>query len=163
MTLRNQNFEKMPQQELKNYIITFLSNHNTCVLATCYDNIPRATPLEYRSKGITLYFVGEPGIKLKNLATNPQVSVGIYMPYTGFDSAKGAQITGKAKIIPKGTKEFNESLEAYQWEKTAKEFHLQEFPQSLQMIRVDPLKVELADMSLKKKGFSPRQVLLLEY
>jgi len=162
MALRNQHFEKMPEQELKNYITHFLSEQNMCVLATCCGDIPRATPLEYRSKGISLYFVGEPGIKLKNLATNPRVSVGIYMPYTGFDSAKGAQITGKAKIIPKATEEFDESLEAYQWEKTAEEFHLQEFPPSLQLIRVDPSKVELVDMSLKKKGFTPRQILLME-
>jgi len=131
-----------------------------CVLATCQDNIPRATPLEYRSKGVKLYFVGEPGLKLKNLANNQNVSIGIFMPYTGWDSAKGAQITGKAITISRNAQEFNESLEAYQWERTAKEFNLKEFPESLRLIRVDPSKFELTDMSLKKKGFSPRQVLV---
>ena len=63
------------------------------------DGLPRATPIEYHSKGITLYFVGEPGTKLKNIANNPNVSIGIFLPYTGWDSAKGAQITGRAKII----------------------------------------------------------------
>ncbi len=161
MSLRNQPPKAMPHKELENYIAHFLSENNMCVLSTCYENIPRATPLEYRSKGIKLYFVGEPGIKLKNLASNQNVSIGIYLPYTGWESAKGAQITGKAKIISRNSEEFNESLEAYQWEKTAKEFNLQEFPESLQIIRVDPSKVELTDMSLKKKGFSPRQILVI--
>jgi hypothetical protein len=46
--------------------------------------------------------------------------------------------------------EFNESIEAYQWEKTAKELNLLEFPGSPTLIRVDPSKVELTDTSLKK-------------
>ena len=76
-------------------------------------------------------------------------------------SAKGAQITGKATVIQRDAEEFKDGLEAYQWEKTAKEFDLQEFPKSLELIRVDPSKVELTDMSLKKKGYSPRQIWVL--
>lgn len=161
MSLDNQPTKAMSHQELENYVAQFLSENNMCVLSTCHGDIPRATPLEYRSKGIKLYFVGEPGIKLKNIARNQNVSIGIYLPYTEWDSAKGAQITGKAKIISRNSEEFNESLEAYQWEKTAKEFNLQEFPESLTLIRVDASKVELTDISLKKKGYSPRQVLVI--
>jgi nitroimidazol reductase NimA-like FMN-containing flavoprotein (pyridoxamine 5'-phosphate oxidase superfamily) len=162
MSIRNQPTKTMPNRELENYVVQFLSENNMCVLATCYNDIPRATPIEYHAKGITLYFVGETGTKIKNLASNQNVSVGIYLPYTGWDSAKGAQITGKATIIPRNTVEFKKSLEAYQWEKTAKEFNLQEFPKSLQIVRFDPSKVELIDMSLKEKGYSPRQVLIVE-
>jgi nitroimidazol reductase NimA-like FMN-containing flavoprotein (pyridoxamine 5'-phosphate oxidase superfamily) len=152
----------MPHQELEKYVKQFLSENNMCVLATCSKNVPRATPLEYHCKGFALYFAGEPGIKIKNLSKNQNVSVGIYLPYTGWDSVKGAQITGKATLIPKNTKEFTDSLDAYQWEETAKEFNLQEFPKQLTLIRFDPSKVELLDMSLKKKGYRPRQVLLIE-
>lgn len=151
----------LPQQELEKYIAEFLKQNNMCVLATCSNDIPRATPIEYRSKGTALYFVGEQGTKLKNITNNPNVSIGIYFPYTGMDSAKGAQITGKASIIQRDAEEFKDGLEAYQWEKTAKEFHVQEFPKSLELIRVDPSKVELIDMSLKKKGYSPRQIWVL--
>jgi hypothetical protein len=130
-----------------------------CVLATCLGDVPRATPIEYRSKGLVMFFAGEPGVKIKNLAGNPNVSVGVYYPYTGMDTVKGAQITGKAKLVKKDTPEFSESLQDYQWEKTAKQFGLSEFPKTLQLIRVDPTKIEFIDMSLKKKGYSPRQVL----
>ena len=62
---------------------------------------------------------------------NPNVSIGIFLPYTGWDSAKGAQITGKAKIISReNSTEFNEGLAAYQWEKTAKELGLKTFPET---------------------------------
>ena len=62
----------MPQQELEKYIAEFLKQNNMCVLATCNDDIPRATPIEYRSKGTALYFVGEQGTKLKNISKQPQ-------------------------------------------------------------------------------------------
>src|SRR5512136_2554065 len=119
---RDQTFVKkfVPTKVLEERIIEFLKEQNMCVLATCDDGLPRATPIEYHSKGITIYFVGEPGKKLENIKKNPNVSIGIFLPYTGWDSAKGAQITGKAKIISReNSTEFNEGLAAYQWEKTA--------------------------------------------
>jgi general stress protein 26 len=149
----------MPQSELEAYLVEFLTQNNMCVLATCKGDVPRATPIEYRSKGLTLYLAGETGEKLKNIAYNQNVSVGIYYPYTGFESAKGVQITGKASILSSGTPEFEAGLTAYQWEKTAKEFGLKYFPASLALIRIDPVQIELVDASLKKKGYSPRQSL----
>jgi hypothetical protein len=34
----------LPKEDLKRRIIEFLENTNMCVLATCSDNVPRATP-----------------------------------------------------------------------------------------------------------------------
>lgn len=149
----------MPEHELEAYLVEFLKENNMCVLATSKGDKPRATPIEYRSMGLTLYLAGEIGEKLENIAYNPNVSVGIYYPYTGFESAKGAQVTGKATILASGTEEFTLGLAAYQWEKTAREFGLKAFPASLSLIRVDPAKIELVDASLKKKGYSARQIL----
>ena len=158
----DQTFVEMPAKVLEARIIGFLKEQNMCVLATCGDGLPRATPIEYHPKGITLYFVGEPGTKLKNITNNPNVSIGIFLPYTGWDSAKGAQITGTAKIISREElDEFREGLEAYQWEKTATQFNMKEFPKTVELIRVDPKKIEYVDISLKKIGYSPRQTLEL--
>jgi predicted pyridoxine 5'-phosphate oxidase superfamily flavin-nucleotide-binding protein len=152
----------MSARVLGERIIQFLKEQNMCVLATCSNGVPRATPIEYHSKGLTMYFVGEPGKKLNNIKNNPNVSIGIFLPYTGWDSAKGAQITGKAKIIlRKNFDEFKEGLEAYQWEKTAREIGIKVFPSSVELVRVDPEKIEFIDMSLKKMGYSPRQTLNL--
>jgi nitroimidazol reductase NimA-like FMN-containing flavoprotein (pyridoxamine 5'-phosphate oxidase superfamily) len=148
-------------KDLEKRIIQFLKKQNMCVLATCGDNVPRATPIEYHSKGLTIYFVGEPGIKLENIKKNPNVSIGVFLQYLGWDSAKGAQITGKAKILfRENSTEFKEGLVAYQWEKTAKELGLKTFPETgVELVKVEPEKIEFIDMSLKKIGFSPRQTL----
>jgi nitroimidazol reductase NimA-like FMN-containing flavoprotein (pyridoxamine 5'-phosphate oxidase superfamily) len=148
-------------KDLEKRIIQFLKKQNMCVIATCGDNVPRATPVEYHSKGTTIYFVGEPGTKLENIKKNPNVSIGVFLPYTGWDSAKGAQITGKAKIIfRENLTEFKEGLAAYQWEKTAKELGLKTFPETgVELVKVEPEKIEFIDMSLKKFGYSPRQTL----
>ena len=152
--------KSMPAKVLEERIIEFLKEQNMCVLATCGDGLPRATPIEYHSKGITIYFVGEPGEKIKNITDNPNVSIGIFFPYTGWDSAKGAQITGRAKIISRQDLDgFREGLEAYQWENTAKQLNITEFPKTVDLVRVDPEKIEFIDMSLKKMGYSPRQTL----
>jgi uncharacterized pyridoxamine 5'-phosphate oxidase family protein len=160
---RDQTFVKksMSTKVLEERIIEFLKEQNMCVLATCGNGLPRATPIEYHSKGITIYFVGEPGTKLENMKKNPNVSIGVFLPYIGWDSAKGAQITGKAKIIfRENSTEFKEGLAAYQWEKTAKELGLKTFPETgVELVKVEPEKIEFIDMSLKKIGFSPRQTL----
>jgi len=132
-----------------------------CVLATCGDNVPRATPLEYHSKGIKIYFVSEPGTKLESMKRNPNVCLGIFFPYNGWDSAKGVQITGKAKIISReNSTEFKKSVAAHQWKKTAKKLGLKTFPKNgVELAKVEPAKIEFIDMSLKRIGFSPRQTL----
>jgi nitroimidazol reductase NimA-like FMN-containing flavoprotein (pyridoxamine 5'-phosphate oxidase superfamily) len=153
--------KSMQTKVLEEHIIEFLKEQNMCVLATCGNRFPRATPIEYHSKGITIYFVGEPGIKLENIKKNPNVSIGVFLQYTGWDSAKGAQITGKAKIISReNSTEFKEGLAAYKWEKTAKELGLKTFPQTgVELVKVEPEKIEFIDMSLKKIGYSSRQTL----
>ena len=48
------------------------THHRTClVLATCYKNIPRATPLEFFNEGLTLYVFAEPSTKIANISTTP--------------------------------------------------------------------------------------------
>lgn len=107
-----------------------------------------------------MYFVGEPGTKLKNIKNNPNVSIGIFLPYVGWDSAKGAQVTGKAKIISKkNAAEFKEGLAAYEWEKAARELGINTFPETVKLVKVEPKKIEFIDMSLKKMGYTPRQTL----
>jgi hypothetical protein len=154
--------KELPAKELRTRIARFLESTNMCLLATCSDNIPSATPIEYHSEGLSIYFVGEPGTKLKNIANNPCVSVGVFLPYTGWDSAKRAQITGLAKILSgDNSDEFKQGLKAYRWEKAAKELGITEFPKTVELIKLEPKKIEFVDMSLKKLGYSPRQILCL--
>jgi uncharacterized protein (UPF0276 family) len=149
--------KELPVEDLRKRIVQFLESTNMCVLATCGSNIPRATPIEYHSDGLSIYFVGEPGIKLKNIADNPNVSVGVFLPYTGWDSAKGAQITGVAKIISRDNRvEFEQGLEVCRWEKISRELGIVEFPKTVELVKVEARKIEFVDMSLKKLGFRAR-------
>lgn len=152
--------KKLGTKELRLRIAQFLESTNMCVLATCSGGIPRATPIEYHSDGLNIYLVGEPGIKIKNIVNNPNISVGVFLPYTGWDSARGAQITGLAKIISReNSDEFKQGLKSYKWEKAAEELGIKEFPKTIKLIKVEPKKIEFVDMSLKKLGYSARQIL----
>ena len=149
----------MPKDELEQYIVEFLKTQNVCVLATCKDNIPRATPLEFYSRGTTLYVMPEEGQKMENIMQNPLVSVGIFAPYTGWLSLKGVQITGEATIITKeNTEEFSDGLSIYQWQKSAKEIGLKELPETFRLMKIRAHAIELLDISLKTKGYAPRQL-----
>lgn len=102
--------KKLTHDELKKRIIKFLEEHKICTLASCSDNIPRSTPVRYRSKGLTLYILTEGGMKVKNIMKNPHVSVSLYGDYSGFQSVKGLQVWGRAEIIdPENRERYREA------------------------------------------------------
>ena len=99
VTILKGKIKRLPQEELKERIISFLQEQKICTLATCAQNIPRSTPVRYRSRGLTLYILTEGGGKVKNIKDNPQVSVSMVGEYSGFQSVTGLQVWGKAVII----------------------------------------------------------------
>ncbi len=156
--IRTKTTKAMPEDELRNHIIEFLKTQNMCVLSTCKDNVPRATPMEYYSKDLTLYTMPEEGQKLVNLRENPLVSVGIFAPYTGWLSVRGVQISGEVSLITRdNVEEFRDGVSVYQWQKSAREIGMQELPESFRLLKVEPYSVEMLDISLKTKGYAPRQ------
>ena len=90
---------RLSKEQLKKEIIKFLEENKICTIATCVNNIPRSTPVRYRSKNMTIYIFTEGGAKLKNIMENPNVSVSLYGDYSGFESVKGLQMWGMADII----------------------------------------------------------------
>lgn len=85
--------------ELRTRVEKFLSNNCIGTLATCSDNIPRATPVRYRSRGLTLYVLTEGGGKVYNIQCNADVGFSVYGNYSGFKTVRGLQIWGQAQII----------------------------------------------------------------
>ena len=62
------------KQKIKQYI----QDKNVCVIATCFENEPRVSTVNYVSDGFTLYIVtSRKSIKCKNIKANPNVSVAI--------------------------------------------------------------------------------------
>ena len=47
----------MPREQLEAHLTEFIHSHNVCTIATCSDNIPRATALEYEAEGMVLYIL----------------------------------------------------------------------------------------------------------
>jgi nitroimidazol reductase NimA-like FMN-containing flavoprotein (pyridoxamine 5'-phosphate oxidase superfamily) len=69
------------------------------VLATVKDNVPRTTPVDFFSDGLTIWIAGEPGFKIRNIRSNPRVAVGVYHPMDHSKLNRSLQVQGKAKLI----------------------------------------------------------------
>ncbi len=108
----------IPREELEKEILEFLDStsgkvdpnpgphgcgliHRNClVLATSYEDEPRATPLEFFNEGLTIYIIAEPGGKIANIKRNPRVCAAIYeQPLDHSKTQSSMQIWGKAELI----------------------------------------------------------------
>ncbi len=77
-----------------------LIHKKALVLATCANNKPRATTLEFFNEGLTIYILGEPGGKIANIKRNPVVSAVVYeQPLDHSKVQKHLQIFGDAELI----------------------------------------------------------------
>ena len=111
-------YEEISREELEKEILEFLDNtccipdtnpgphscgtiHRTSlVLATSYNDEPRATPLEFFNEGFTLYVFGEPGGKIANIKRNSKVCAAIYQqPLDHSKVQRSLQIWGTAELI----------------------------------------------------------------
>ena len=150
---------RMPRKALEARIVKFLKGRNMCVLATASGDVPRATPLEFHADGMTLYMLVEAGRKIENIRANPNVSVGVHGPYTGWLSIRGAQISGVAKLLTVADgEEFVRAAKAYPWQKYAREVGLEMLPANARFLKVEAAVVEFVDMSLKLEGYASNQV-----
>jgi len=157
---------KLPEDKLKERILNFLKEQTMCVIATCKDNVPRATPLEYFSEGTTLYIAPDPGTKLVNIAANPKVSIGIYnyvhpdWPAGDWKRTKGVQISGEAKLLTPDDPEYAHAIEVYNWEPFFKALGrtLADGPKPERMIKVEAKKIEYREGALMLEGYASGQV-----
>ena len=96
--------EHMEPEEFESMMAEFLGNHNVLHLATCKNNEPRCTPLEYFSVGLDAHVFSEGGGKIVNIKNNPLVSFGISDPFDPLDdffASSGLQVWGTASIFRK--------------------------------------------------------------
>ncbi len=110
--------EEMSRGQLEKEIIEFLDTtsgltdpnpgphgcgtiHRTSlVLATSYEDVPRATPLEFFNEGLTIFIFSEPGGKIANIKRNPNVCAAIYeQPLTHSKTQRSIQIWGEAELL----------------------------------------------------------------
>jgi len=96
--------DSISEEDFLKVISDYLSSHNVLHLATCRNNEPRCTALEYFNNGLTVHVFSEGGGKIANLNANPQVSYTIADPYSpgeDFFGAVGLQVWGAATVFKK--------------------------------------------------------------
>ena len=148
---------ELSRSEIERLIIELMGSCPLCVVATCSDNIPRASTVEFFPVGTTLYILTEGGKKLENIKQNPHVSIAINAAFTGWSDVKGLQITGTAEIGEEGSSIFKEGIQAYKRRRRLKSAALPDF---MNVIKVKPSKMEYLDTALEGKGFKVRQTLI---
>jgi len=134
-------------------LLTFLKEQNVLHLCTCRNNLPRATPLEYRLLGLTFFILSEGGGKFNNLKVNKNVSFSIAAPYDSnkdFWGAKGLQAWGKAKVYsmktnPRRFKDVLKKIKAYE---TMKKMGMEELPSQFnyRVIEITPDRINYGNL-----------------
>ena len=157
---------KLPDDELKERVLGFLKEQTMCTIATCRENVPRATSLEYFSEGTTLYMAPDPGTKLVNIAANPRISVSIFndvdpdWPGGAWKRTKGVQITGEAKLLTPDDPEYAHAMKVYNWEPFLKALgrNKDDALKPEKMIKVEAKKIEYREGALMLEGYASAQV-----
>jgi len=147
----------MPRDQLEAHLIEFIHSHNVCTIATCKDNIPRATGLEYEAEGAALYILIGPGRKGENLKANPQISASIHDPLHGWQTVKGLQITGQPVLLTSADAEYPEAWTIFNRANQGKE-NWDVPPPNFTILKIVPEKMELLEVALKAQGFKVKQV-----
>ncbi len=136
--------QKLSEDELKDELLAYLKECNILTLATCSNDIPRATVLEYRNDGFIIYIGSEGGGKFANLKVNPNISFTITSPYTTFFSCRGIQGWGKAEVYDEGTAEFDDGMNVIKPERALAELGMKEMPSVFRrrVIKIIPDKIK---------------------
>ncbi|NUT34721.1 MAG: pyridoxamine 5'-phosphate oxidase family protein [Hamadaea sp.] len=151
--------KRLDRDLLEERILNLLSAQNMCVLATTGPDGPLATPVRYYALGFAVMFTAAPrSPKMRNIAADPRVSVGLFAPLVGLASSRGAQLFGVARVLGADDPERAGYWEAFRWENEHAERG-----RSLAEPPVDPLVVIEAERIvytehwLRKDGYAPRQ------
>ena len=132
---------------VKQEIVNYLKKNRYCVLCTCSENSPRATPVRYWSDDVKIIIYSEKyTAKFKLLEKNSNVSLAIYSTRSPL---KGLQLWGKAEVINSG----DERHDMYLPPQIKKNPKLQGVKKVLDLIQITPNKIVMLDQSKKGNCF----------
>ena len=152
---------KLSQGKLYDEIVEYITSNNVCTLAFAYNNVPRATPVEYRNDRANIYVVSE-GLsyehdkkgerdkvrewKLMFLERNQHCCVGIVSPYFEISTTRGLQIWGKAQVFRKGEEEWEKGCQLLHIKRQLSDFGHTEIPSFLVIIKIVPEMMQYFNM-----------------
>lgn len=149
----------LPRPQLEERILELLSSQNMCVVATAGVDGPLATPVRYVHLDLTVVFTCQDGTpKLRNIAADPRVSIGVFAPLVSEASSRGAQLFGTARVLRTGDVDFDRLIGAYRWQSDAAERGRPlDRPPTGPLVAVDATRIVYTEHRLRRSGFAPRQ------
>jgi nitroimidazol reductase NimA-like FMN-containing flavoprotein (pyridoxamine 5'-phosphate oxidase superfamily) len=150
---------RLPRERLEERILNLLASQNMCVLATTGDDGPLATPVRYYSLGFAVMFTASPkSPKMRNIAADPRVSVGIFAPLTGLASSRGAQLFGRARVLAADDADRSRYWAAFRWENEhAEQGRSVAEPPRDTLVVIEPDRIVYTEHWLRREGFAARQ------
>ena len=144
---------EMPEEKLKEVVIDYIQANNTCALATGTGDYVRCTPIEYSYHDGAFWMFSEGGEKFIGLEKNENVCLAIYDKYNGFGNLKSLQVMGKARLVEPFSKEYEAHAEVKKIPLAA----LKKLDPPMNLICVEPVKIEALFSNFKKEGYDSRQ------
>ncbi|MFC7546204.1 pyridoxamine 5'-phosphate oxidase family protein [Plantactinospora sp. GCM10030261] len=151
--------ERLDRARLTERILNLLSSQNMCVLATTGPDGPLATPVRYFHLDFAVLFTAAAeSPKMRNIAADPRVSIGVFAPLVGQASSRGAQIFGRARVLLPGEPSFGRYWPAVRWQSDHVERSrpLDE-PPSGPLVVVEADRIVYTEHWLRREGYAPRQ------
>lgn len=89
--------KKVSPVELRQRSIAFLKEHKSASLATCMNDIPRSSPVQYfMGEDMNIYILSAGGEKFNAIQQNPNVCMLVHTEYINYRQIKGVQVFGRA-------------------------------------------------------------------
>jgi nitroimidazol reductase NimA-like FMN-containing flavoprotein (pyridoxamine 5'-phosphate oxidase superfamily) len=151
--------DRLERELLEERILNLLSSQNMCVLATAGPEGPLATPVRYYPLGFAVMFTAAPrSPKLRNIAADSRVSVGIFAPLVGLASSRGAQLFGTARVLEPDDPDRDRYWSAFRWENEhAERGRSLSEPPSDTLVVIEADRIVYTEHWLRREGFAPRQ------
>ncbi|MFI5935452.1 pyridoxamine 5'-phosphate oxidase family protein [Actinoplanes sp. NPDC051494] len=150
---------RLPRERLEERILNLLSTQNMCVLATTGPSGALATPVRCFHLGFSLIFTAAAGTpKLRNIAADPRVSIGVFAPLVGQASSRGAQIFGEARVLTPEDADFAAFWPAVRWQSDHVERSRDlDDPPLGPLVVVPAERIVYTEHWLRRDGYAPRQ------
>lgn len=151
---------RLDRVRLEERILNLLSGQNMCVLATSGPDGPLATPVRYYHLNFALLFTADPrSPKLRNIAVDPRVSVGVFAPLVGLASSRGAQLFGTARLLGPDDPDREPYWESFRWENEhAERGRPLASPPRDHLVVIEASRIVYTEHWLRREGLAPRQV-----